>query len=220
MNTPEQDCEFPPPDGFSVEVYPDGSRRFTGEGGGVIHLINDRCVLVMVPNNSHRSSRFDTLSLFRESLRGLTRNGEPWIKPSIPIDPGDPVTWRVLSHYKAELLILVESLVNGDAQFFRTLGEQLKPVPSKLKEARESKGRQDLTSEAVSRSIEVATLEGCDVPNVAAALKAYRNLRDHVAKGSALWNFGKGTAGETSSNFRKKLNRYGFSWLPRKRAGG
>ena len=96
----------PHPQGIIEEHYDDGSKRFTGPGGGVVCILSDGRAMVMPESKlTHQAEGL----LINVALR----------MPDRPVEIGD------VDEYKEEARAMLEALRTKSAPFFRALHDTL-----------------------------------------------------------------------------------------------
>jgi hypothetical protein len=206
------------PDGVEVEVEENGDQRFSGEGGGVLLLYRDengKLVSETIEGGSGGFDQIDALFLMRDRLLEVEDGTGQLLFPAGKVDVAAPEVWREIFAQKGELQSLIEALLQRRPQFFRDIADRFNPGKVAARRAKEVEEHRDIADGAVIHSIGAAATLAGGLPSFAQVLSVYRNLRSHVRKGSPLWEFGRTTSGETSSNLRKKLKRVGNGWICR-----
>ena len=183
--------------GITEEHYSDGSKRFTGNGGGLLWIHSNGMAEVTRPK----------AVLPQQRVRLLMEVAADHM-PTSPLEISD------VENFKAESLVLLEALRKGDAQFFRVLADAIMPRLSAVEMAKkhaESLWEKDkavflsiikaVEAEAKNdkRAFIEAVLDPTDDSIFIAILKEYRNTKHNSA--------------ETPSALKKRLTARGFSWL-------
>lgn len=209
------DCElledFTRADGVEVETYSDGSARFSGNGGGVLWYLSASAAMASPPSRP-QNFEMEALLMARDRLLMVTKQGEP-LFPEGRINISEPDSWKVLSNFKGEIESLMGALLRSDAQFFRTLGDILKPSPERTRSRNKSTAAKDTRDDAVLYSIAKACRIAGGLPTFKETLKEYRELRYDEAEWPRFSLHLTSTEGETSSQFSAKLAVRGFGWL-------
>jgi len=186
----------PYPLGITEEHYSDGSKRFTGPGGGVLWIHSDGMATVMRPE-----------VVPPQRVRLLMEVAVKHMPTSL-LEIGD------IENFKGESLVLLEALRTRDAPFFRALADAIRPRPSALEIAKEHAESQWGKDNAVlfsiieaveneaktdKRAFIEAVLDPTEDSIFIAILKEYRNTKHN--------------SDETPSAFKKRLKVRGFLWL-------
>jgi hypothetical protein len=171
----------PHPLGITEEHYSDGSKRFTGDGGGVLWVLSDGSAMATPPGK--------TLP-FR--VRSLTEVA-PMNMPERPLEIGD------VENFKGEALAMLEALRTRDAQFFRDIGDALKPREKKTATREEKAYAKWKLDEEVFKSIMAAAKTVGGIPTFDKVADAFRVI--------------SGFGSETNQSIKGKLKRRGFQWI-------
>lgn len=187
----------PHPTGITEEHYSDGGKRFTGNGGGVLWIHSDGAAEVTRPKAVAPPQRVRLL--MEVAAKHM---------PTSPLEISD------VENFKAESLVLLEALREGDVPFFRALADAIMPRLSAVEMAKkhaESQWEKDkavflsiikaVDAEAKNdkRAFIEAVLDPTEDSIFIAILKEYRNTKYNSA--------------ETPSALKKRLKVRGFSWL-------
>jgi hypothetical protein len=186
-------------DGVLVEIYSDRSRRFSGEGRGVLWLQDSGIAsLALPPNDGKGFNRIDGLLMLRSHLLGIEKNGIPLVRKGVALE-SNPENWHILAEFKGDLMALVDALAHGEAQLFRSLADAFNPMPSKRKPSEIEAFASNVMLNAILDSIQKAAEDAGDVPKFLAVLKKFRQTPRN--------------AGESTSQFKRKLTSRGFAWI-------
>jgi hypothetical protein len=167
------------------EIDSDGSQRFSGNGGGVLLILSDGRAMVIPPNEKRR--------------QGIELLWETWNRD--PLTSGT-IDQDALEQKKGCAQIMLKALYEGDAAFFRELGDTMKPRPAAIEIAKRRKLKPDSKfkrDNEVLNSIFKATNEAGTLPFLEDVLELFRKT--------------KGNADTTPAHFKRRLKARGFEWL-------
>ena len=172
---------------YKEEIYPDGSKRYSGIGGGVLWHREDGQWEIVLPNGwrtgGHKRGDLPMLlQLWHQQPQIEGTIGESQVLAKLPC---------------AE--ILLRALQRGDASFFRDLGDHFKPRAKTVEKAEDSKEWKNEKDADVIKSILAAAMSFKRIPRFEDVLECYKNIKNY--------------ASETPSGFKDKLKPRGFEWL-------
>lgn len=108
IDSAKMDSLIEHPHGVTEELYKDGSKRFTGPGGGVLMFLPDGRV------------ELDWKPRFNDQRVHLLMKVAD-LMPQVPLEMDD------VGNYKDEARMMLEALRMGNAAFFREIGDALLP---------------------------------------------------------------------------------------------
>jgi len=142
--------------GITTEEYTDGSRRFSGDGGGVLWI----------------ESNGLAITVWREALGGFRLNSLRLAAQNMPSE----VTLDTVSKFSEESRMMLAALQKGEMQFFRDIAAMLarkkKGMPEPVQPTHGTIERDD----EVLGSVQKAAAEIGGVPPFDLILKYYREL--------------------------------------------
>lgn len=175
------------PPGVEMKIDADGSKRYSGKGGGILYgLADGRWMVILPPDSVPAGKEREDISLLFE----LWEQG-----PEVE----EPIGESVVKAKSGCAEIMFRALLRKDAQFFRTLGEKIQPTPAKAAQARGKREWKGKTDDEVLDCITEAALAVGRLPSLKEILTIYRK--------------GKGNASKPPSDLKRKLKRRGFEWM-------
>ncbi len=168
------------PNGITEEVNFDGDRSFTGPGGGVLNLFGDKSASLS-PKLRKNSNKIDLLIAI----------GDMMPKRSIRIED--------ILDYKGESQIMLEALRSKNAQFFRDLGDAIKPGPYLIQKKYDSNMNRLIKENEVLESIVYSACVSNGIPKFDLVLNRYRLTTSQPSL--------------PAQNLRRKISGYGFLWI-------
>ncbi|MFN4873728.1 MAG: hypothetical protein ACK5JP_07955 [Akkermansiaceae bacterium] len=172
------------PSKITREIDSNGIQSFSGIGGGVLQLQSGGKI-GFITDGAKRCKNVELL-------------WELWDRD--PLTSGD-IDQNALEQKKGCSQILLKALYERDAQFFRDLGDYLKPRPYAVEAAKSKKHEKERKREhdEVFKSIKKAVKEAGTVPYFEDLLETYRQHRFFQS--------------ESPAHFKRKLVNRGFGWL-------
>ena len=155
--------------GILEEQYSDGSKRFTGAGGGVLWIIRDG--LASVGHSMLETQKYRLL------LEAVSRMEDR------PLEISD------LDLFKAESLMMLEALRSKNAQFFRDMGLICMPEKRRVAIAAEHRESKETKDDEVLRVILNSAAKVNGLPEFDDLLERFRKIRGHA--GEEPWQFKK-----------------------------